>query len=59
MNLKDYYALLAVETLSLTEALTYLKISVYLPLLTGIAVTVLATAATTLLHWFSKDRQML
>jgi hypothetical protein len=52
-------SLLAIVSLSLTEPLAALEMNVNLPLITGIALTVIATAATTLIHWFSKDRQML
>jgi hypothetical protein len=52
-------SLLTIVSISLTEPLTALEMNVSLPLITGIVLTVIATAATTLLHWFSKNRKML
>ena len=52
-------SLLAIVSLSLTEELVKLNFSIYGPLLTGIALTILSTAAISLRVWFSKTRKMI
>lgn len=51
-------SLFAVVSLALTEQLSYLNISVFMPMLAGVGLTALAMATITLRNWTSKTGQL-